>query len=152
MIIVDVNLLLYAYDASSRHHQGAKSWWEERLSEIEIIGLSWATLLSFVRISTNARILLHPFSLNEAIAHVNSWLERPMVQMVHPGHDHWKVLSQVLIETNSSANYIPDAHLAVLAIENGAKLCSSDHDFARFKNVTWINPLKGRSGEAQNGL
>ena len=34
-----------------------------------------------------------------------------------------------------------DAHLAALAIEHGAELCSSDHDFARFPGLKWRNPL-----------
>ena len=33
-----------------------------------------------------------------------------------------------------------DAHLFALAIERGAELCSSDHDFARFPGLKWRNP------------
>jgi predicted nucleic acid-binding protein len=36
---------------------------------------------------------------------------------------------------------VPDAHLAALAVEHGLTLCSTDGDFARFKNLRWINPL-----------
>ena len=34
-----------------------------------------------------------------------------------------------------------DAHLAALAIEHGADLCSSDSDFSRFAGVSWRDPL-----------
>jgi len=39
------------------------------------------------------------------------------------------------------ANLIHDAHLAALAIEHGLTLCSTDGDFARFRELKWQNPL-----------
>jgi hypothetical protein len=36
-----------------------------------------------------------------------------------------------------------DAHLAALAIEHGAELCSADGDFARFSGLRWTT----RSGK-----
>ncbi len=36
---------------------------------------------------------------------------------------------------------VSDAHLAALAIEHGLTLCSADSDFARFRELTWINPV-----------
>jgi hypothetical protein len=38
---------------------------------------------------------------------------------------------------------VPDAHLAALAVEHGLTVYSADSDFARFRNVRWINPLTG---------
>jgi len=43
----------------------------------------------------------------------------------------------LLYAVNSSA----PAHLAALAIEHGAELCSADGDFARFPGLRWHNPL-----------
>ena len=34
-----------------------------------------------------------------------------------------------------------DAHLAALAIEHGLTVCSADTDFARFREIQWVNPL-----------
>lgn len=36
---------------------------------------------------------------------------------------------------------VSDAHLAALAIEHGLKLASADTDFARFTELTRVNPL-----------
>jgi uncharacterized protein len=36
---------------------------------------------------------------------------------------------------------VPNAHLAALAITHGATLASSDHDFARFAGLRWLDPL-----------
>jgi predicted nucleic acid-binding protein len=40
-----------------------------------------------------------------------------------------------------NVNLTSDAHLAALALEHGAQLCSTDRDFARFPGLRWINPL-----------
>ena len=40
-----------------------------------------------------------------------------------------------------AGNLTSDAHLAALAIEHGAQLCSADSDFARFPGLKWMNPL-----------
>ena len=56
MILVDANLLLYAYDASSSRHEAARRWWEERLSRAEPVRISWSTLMAFVRIATHVRV------------------------------------------------------------------------------------------------
>jgi len=40
-----------------------------------------------------------------------------------------------------AGNLIPDAMLAALAIEHGLTVCSADTDFARFDEITWVNPL-----------
>jgi predicted nucleic acid-binding protein len=36
---------------------------------------------------------------------------------------------------------VADAHLAALAIEHGAQLCSTDRDFRRFDGLRLRNPL-----------
>ena len=43
-----------------------------------------------------------------------------------------------------AGNLVTDAHLAALAIEHGAILESSDHDFGRFAGLRWEDPLRGR--------
>jgi len=42
----------------------------------------------------------------------------------------------------TSGNMTTDAHLAVLAIERGYVLYSTDTDFARFSGLRWVNPCK----------
>lgn len=53
MILPDVNVLLYAYDMSSKHHLPCKAWWERCLSSSETVGLAWSTALGFLRIATS---------------------------------------------------------------------------------------------------
>lgn len=45
-------------------------------------------------------------------------------------------------EGQATANLVPDAHLATLAVEHGCLLYSTDSDFSRFPKLKWKNPLK----------
>jgi uncharacterized protein len=141
MILVDANLLLYAYDAASPNHQAARQWWEDRLSEDRPVRLAWTTLLAFLRISTHPRLLQAPFSLPEATGHVAAWLCRPMVDVLHPTARHWEILRGLVERGQAGGNLVPDAHLAALAVEHGATLCTTDRDFARFDGLALVNPL-----------
>ena len=38
-------------------------------------------------------------------------------------------------------NLVGDAGIAALALEHGLAVVSADSDFARFPELTWINPL-----------
>lgn len=122
MILVDVNLLLYAYDSSSKFHATSRKWWEDKLNQPQPVGLPWTTILAFLRITTNPRILNSPMDITEATGHVESWMDRPMVFIPVPTEHHWGILQKLLIESQSHANHVPDAHLAALAIEHGATL------------------------------
>jgi|SRR5208282_1673514 len=141
MILIDANLLLYAYDHFSPHHQAARDWLESTLSEPEPVGLAWMTLLAFTRIGTSPRPLENPLSVSEAAAIVATWLERPMVTLLDPGETHWETLRDLMAKGQAHGPLIMDAHLAALAIEHGATLATTDRDFARFPGLKFFNPL-----------
>ena len=142
MKLVDVNLLLYAVDEASPHHEVARPWLEEALSGAETVGLAWSVLLAFLRLSTNPRMFESPLSLDRAFDLVRSWLGRASVAVVEPTSDHLDRLQELLRPLGSAGNLTMDAHLAALALEHGAELCSADADFSRFPGVRWINPLR----------
>lgn len=141
MILVDASLLVYAYDGSSRRHGPARTWLEEALSGVEPVCLAWQTILAFLRISTHTGIFDRPLRLDEAIRHVNAWLEQPATRLIQPTERHWLILSRLLPEAQARGPLVMDAHLAALAIEHGATLCSSDRDFRRFSGLRVVDPL-----------
>lgn len=142
MILVDANLLLYAYNSSSDHHQASREWLEAALSREERIGLSWTVLLAFLRLATTPRIFPEPLTMAEAIAIVSDWLARPNVLLLHPTERHWEVLSSLLAVTRIRGRDVTDAHLAALAVEHGATFCTSHRDFARFPGLKTLDPLE----------
>ncbi len=141
MILPDVNLLLYAYDSASPLHEAARRWLEDAWSGSEPIGLPWVNILAFLRIGTQPRILTTPFRIEEAVSIVNRWLERPNVSVLSPGPRHWEILLRLLTESQSRGPLVTDGHLAALALEHGATVCTSDRDFRRFSGLRLEFPL-----------
>jgi uncharacterized protein len=137
----DVNVLVYAYDAHSPRHLMASAWLEETLSGSETVAFAWLALLGFARISTNPRRAGSPWSVEQALDVVDSWLAQPIATVVHPTRRHASVLRDLLAPLGAGGNLTSDAHLAALAIEHGATLCSCDNDFSRFAGLRWVNPL-----------
>jgi len=139
--VLDLNLLLYAVNRDSPRHSDAKAWLQDAMSGEERIALPWTVLLGFIRLTTSPRVLEHPLSVDDALRTVDAWLSQPSVSPLEPGDDHWNILRDLLFEAGAAGNLTTDAHLAALAIEHGAELCSTDADFARFKRLRWTNPL-----------
>ena len=144
MILIDVNLLLYAYDADAPQHRAAKKWLEDLFASDELIGLPWVTIWGFIRLSTNPRVWPAPLSAQQAFSFVREWLAQPDVVPLDPGQKHLDVLEKLIVEGQASGSKVTDAVLAALAIENGATLASSDQDFRRFPGLRWLNPLAAR--------
>lgn len=142
MRLVDVNLLLHAVDESSPRHELARPWLEQTLSDRRTVALSWTVLLAFLRLSTHGAVFASPLPADEALDIIDGWLEVPSVVVVQPGRRHAALLRELLAAVGTAGNLVPDAHLAALAIEHGAELCSSDADFSRFPGVRWVDPLR----------
>jgi uncharacterized protein len=141
MIVVDANLLLYAYGEFSLHHQKARVWLEDVLSGAETVGLPWQSLAAFVRIATDPRIPGYRRSAQEALGVVSEWLEQPVVRLLVPGERTLAVFRQMVVEGQASGPLVSDAEVAALTIEYGGVLHTTDRDFARFPGLRWVNPL-----------
>jgi uncharacterized protein len=141
MILPDLNLLTYAYNTDAPDHSRARTWWEACLSELVPVGLPWVVMLGYVRLMTSRSVLVEPFRPDEAFGHLRSWLERPHVEILHPGRRHLDLLSSLATEAGTAGALTTDLHLAAMAIEVNAELHSNDNDFARFSGLRWVNPL-----------
>ncbi|MEO8510748.1 MAG: TA system VapC family ribonuclease toxin [Chloroflexota bacterium] len=141
MILVDANLLLYAYDSTSPSHEVAKAWLEATLSGDEEVRIPLTSALAFIRIGSNPVVFRQPMSVATAVGIVAEWLDRPGVSLALPAAGHWTRLAKVATEGQARGPLVTDAHLAVLAQEHGAVLCTTDRDFARFAGLRINNPL-----------
>ena len=135
MVVVDANVLIYAVDQTSAHHDRSRSWLDATLAGTEAVGLAWIALLAFIRIGTNASIFPTPMTTDEATAQVETWLAAPAAVIAQPTPRHASLLRGLLRATGTAGNLTTDAHLAVLALELGADVVSYDRDFARFPGV-----------------
>jgi predicted nucleic acid-binding protein len=67
---LDANVLLYASDRSSGHHELARRFVETCAAGPEILCLTWPTLMAYLRIATHPRIFAAPLSPDEALGNV----------------------------------------------------------------------------------
>lgn len=141
MILVDANLLLYAYHERAEHHAGARRWLETTLSGSELVRFPWLAVWAFLRIATNPRVFERPLSSTEAAAAVSSWLDQPVAAMLEPAERYWAILSDLMQQGQVTGPLVMDAAIAALAVEHGATLYTTDRDFARFPGLKWRNPL-----------
>ena len=142
MILVDANLLLYAYDSESPHHKASRDWLESVLSSGHAIRFSLTTLLAFVRIASDRRIYTRPLSPTEACSLVETWLALPNVRVLQPGPRTWRLLARMCEDGQAKGAMVMDAHLAALALEHGASIATTDRDFMRFPDIELMNPVK----------
>ncbi len=141
MILVDANLLIYVVNRDDPRHSKARRWWESVLSGTKVVGIPWVAASAFVRITTRAGLMPQPLTIEQACDYVSDWLDQPHVSRVVPGVGHWAVLSALLRTSGAAGNLVTDAHIAALAIENGATVASADRDFGRFEQVPSLNPI-----------
>ena len=141
MILLDANVLLYAYHPRAAEHERCRAWVEAEFASGAAVRIPWATIVAFLRISTNPRVFERPLTTAEAEAAVSSWLTVSSVAPVDPGEHYWGVLRDLLHRAQVTGPLVTDAALAALAIEHGATLCTTDRDFARFPGLRVLNPL-----------
>jgi len=141
VIVPDANLLLYAYDSSSRFHKPAAAWWKQCLEGVEPVGLCAVVLFAFVRVGTSRRAFEHPMTIDEAALHVRSWLERPVTDFLVTQEADVLQGLQWLESAGSGGNLTTDAQIAAIAHRHRATVHTADTDFNRFSDVRWRNPL-----------
>ncbi len=142
MILVDTNILVYAFVVSAPEHERARTWLDGRLNGAAPVGLPWQSLLGFLRLVTNPRVYPKPTSAARAWQQVERWLDAGPSWIPEPTERHRALLGGLFSEGFVQANLVPDADLAVLAIEHGLILCYTDSDFGRFAGLRWENPLR----------
>ena len=132
MKVVDANVLLHSVNAQAAQHRRAREWLTTALASNETIGLPWACLLAFVRVSSNSRIFDRALTPAQAFDAVEAWLSSRVVVPVEPTARHAHILRGLLERAGTAGNLTTDAHIAALAVEHGAEIVTFDRDFLRF--------------------
>lgn len=141
MILVDVNVLIYAHRVDSNRNGEYKAWLEDLWASPSSHGVSEMVLSSFLRIATHHRVFDPPTPLDQALAFVDQVRSSPNAVIVAPGQRHWDIFTNLCRKAEAVGNLVPDAYLAALAIESGSELVTTDRDFARFSDLRWRHPL-----------
>lgn len=141
MILLDVNVLVCAFDAGFDEHAAMRSWLQALLDGDEAFGVADLVLSGFLRIATHPRVLARPAPTSVALEFAHAVRERPQRVAVRPGARHWSIFAELCRATGARGNLVPDAYLAALAIESGGEWLTTDRGFARFPGLRWRHPL-----------
>ena len=140
MILIDASVLLNAVNKASPLHKPVVHWFREVFDGSETIGLPWISLWAFARIATNARVFPAPKSAAEVFEQIEAWIGQPGVMLIQPGTRHGQLLRSLVERHRVAGPLMSDAVVAAIALEHGAAVASTDGDFARFREVRWVNP------------
>jgi toxin-antitoxin system PIN domain toxin len=141
VIVIDVNLLIYAHNSRSDERTAAKAWLEHALSIAEPVGFPWAVIHGFLRLTTGRVVLPHPLDMATATSLVEDWLSASNARIIEPGARYWTIFRQFLTNAHVIGKLVSDAHLAAVTFEHDATLYTTDRDFRRFSGLRVINPI-----------
>jgi hypothetical protein len=91
VILVDVNVLVYAHREDAPDHCAHRRWLEDALTGDEPFGAEESVLSGFLRVVTHPRVFRQPSTLEQALAFVGEVREQPNVVVVGPGQRHWDI-------------------------------------------------------------
>lgn len=141
MILVDVNVLVYAHREDTPDHAAYRGWLREAVGSEASYGMSDIVLNGFLRVVTHPRVFRVPSPMKVALAFARALRERSNCVLVAPGARHWGVFTTLCDTTGVKGNLVADAYLAALAIESGSEWITTDRDYSRFPGLRWRHPL-----------
>ncbi len=140
MVLIDVNILVYAHRQDVPNHSAWRRWLEGVMQSDEAYGMSDLVLSGFLRVVTHPRVFKTPTPMNQALAFARDVREQPNCLSIDPGARHWDIFTRLCRTAGARGNLVPDAYLAALAIESGCEWVTTDRDYSRFPGLRWRVP------------
>ena len=139
---IDVNVLLYASDASSAQHAKASEFLRRCATGHEVFCLAWPTLMGYLRMATHPSIFSRPLTHAEAARNVEALTAAAHCRVLSEQDGFWNVYREIAGEVPTRGNLVPDTHLAALLKQHGVKtLYTRDKDFLKFTFLRVRDPL-----------
>ncbi|HSE59349.1 MAG TPA: type II toxin-antitoxin system VapC family toxin [Nitrospiraceae bacterium] len=141
MVLLDVNVLVYAHREDARDHGAYLAWLEELINSDQAYGLADLVLSGFLRVVTHPKVFNPPSLMSDALAFVQELRQQPSCTVIAPGPRHWEIFCRLCVAADIRGNLVPDAFLAALAIESGSEWITTDRDYHRFPGLRVRHPL-----------
>jgi len=137
MDLLDINVWLALVDQNHQHHEAAAAFWQKTADTP--IAFTRVSMLGFLRLSTQNRVLSRPLSNTEAWAIYQSYRALSRITfLAEPAglEAHFQSLTSA---TDFPLRHWTDAYLAAHAIASDARLVSFDADFTRFPQLRFLH-------------
>lgn len=142
MVLIDVNVLVYAHRRDCLNHNAYRRWLEDCINSDQAYGMSDLVLSAFLQIVTHPRIFKLPTRLEDALRFASEVRNPSNCVAVTPGARNWEIFTRLCRAAGVKGNLVPDAYLAALAIESGSEWITTDRDYSRFPGLRWRHPLE----------
>ncbi|MGL5816148.1 MAG: TA system VapC family ribonuclease toxin [Phycicoccus sp.] len=141
-VTVDTNVLVYASDTGSSRHRAAAGLIARLAVENRLVTLLWPSIMGYLRIVTNPRILDRPLSPADAMGNVDRLLALAHVRCVGESDRFWRTYRETADAVVPRGNLVPDAHLVALMREHGVReIWTHDRDFRLFDGIVVRDPF-----------
>ncbi len=140
LFLPDANVLIHALRVDSAEHHSCRRWLASTAAAGDGIGMCELVEVALLRIPTLSKLQLVPIDEILGFWKDDLW-SYPGTRRLAPGTRHTGIFSDIITALNLCGNDINDVWLAALAIEHRATLVSTDQGFARFRGLSWINPM-----------
>ncbi len=130
-MLPDVNVLVAAFRKDHSQHRVAADWLNKALTSAvdgQLLLLSIGVISSFLRLVTQPKIFPTPTPIERAVDFVDWLLEDPKVKFSNAGTE-WADMRSLVLKKQLSANHIPDAQLAAMAINLSEPFVTFDKGF-----------------------
>jgi toxin-antitoxin system PIN domain toxin len=141
MLLMDVNVFVYAFRADTQNHQSYREWLEGVINSGVTYGVSELVLSGFLRVVTHPRVFEDPAPLQQAIDFVDQVRGAQNALVLTLGKNHWNIFAGLVKQISATGNDIPDAYHAALAMEWNCDWITTDKGFKRFKGLKTRHPL-----------
>lgn len=142
MILLDVNVLVYAARREFVDHDRAHAWLGAALTGDEPVAVTDEVLAGAIRLLTHHRVLRTPLSGDAALAYCRAVRSAPAVLVPTPSARRWSLFERLVAGLGLRANDVPDALLAATAMDLGARVATFDRGFRRFPDLTVVVPAE----------
>ena len=135
MQLLDINVALAIHRGDHALHVVAARWFEQLLDEqrdFTVPSIVWTALL---RLATNRRVFPVTSPRREVLGFIEAIRAQPRHVALEPGERHLALVRRACDEADATANLVPDAVIAAVAMEHHLEVVTFDRDFTRFPSV-----------------
>ena len=141
MILIDVNVLVYAHRRDAPDHVRYREWLEGVANDRASFAISELVLSGFMRVVTHPKVFEKPSTLDEALQFIDALTQNENCTRARPGDHHWPIFSELAKRARCRGNLVAHAYHAALAIEHGCIWITTDRDYGRFPGLACRHPL-----------